>query len=313
MNRKDIFYQDKDLCNIPFTHIEDPIADPSLTEIDELYGAADVLSMINANMHYRILLALSVLGTLMAFAFLVYDVMEIHGLILACVVLIVFLFYIRYLSDNLESHRKYLQYRVLAESLRVQYFLSIAGINVKVIDILPWFIEKAIPWVAEILNSLPTLQLGEKRLIIDCWIRDQKTYHENALMAAENKYHRHVLITKVVLFITVMSYIVALVFEIFIYNDFSGIDAQVIRMILKIVLGTMSAIALFSSSYYGKMSLANEIDDHNRMISLYEQAENDISQNGETEEILMELAREFLIENSTWYSYQNKNNPDFVF
>ena len=313
MNRKDIFYQDKDLCKIPFTHIEDPIADPSLTEIDELYGAADVLSMINANMHYRILLALSVLGTLIAFAFLVYDVMEIHGLILACVVLIVFLFYIRYLSDNLESHRKYLQYRVLAESLRIQYFLSIAGINVKVIDILPWFIEKAIPWVVEILDSLPILQLSEKRLVIDCWIRDQKAYHENALMAAENKYHRHVLITKVVLFITVMSYIVALVFEIFIYNDFSGIDAQVIRMILKIVLGTMSAIALFSSSYYGKMSLANEIDDHNRMISLYEQAENDISQNGETEEILMELAREFLIENSTWYSYQNKNNPDFVF
>jgi hypothetical protein len=36
-------------------------------------------------------------------------------------------------------------------------------------------------------------------------------------------------------------------------------------------------------------------------------------ESGETEELLISLAREYLIENSTWYSYQTKNKPDIVF
>lgn len=55
----------------------------------------------------------------------------------------------------------------------------------------------------------------------------------------------------------------------------------------------MSAATLFTGSYYGKMSLLNSIDDHRRMVMLYEKSENEVLQNGESEEIIMELAREF--------------------
>lgn len=74
----------------------------------------------------------------------------------------------------------------------------------------------------------------------------------------------------------------------------------------------MSAITLFTGSYYGKMSLSNEIDDHQRMIALYESAEEEIAKNGENEQLLLYLAREFLNENSTWYAYQSKNKPDIT-
>ena len=89
---------------------------------------------------------------------------------------------------------------------------------------------------------------------------------------------------------------------------------DMIRSILKIVIGTMSAATLFTGSYYGKMSLSNTIDDHRRMVMLYEKAEQDIVQNEgvEDEELIIKLAREFLIENSTWYSYQSKNTPDLT-
>ncbi|MBQ8018210.1 MAG: hypothetical protein IJ258_08935 [Methanobrevibacter sp.] len=91
-----------------------------------------------------------------------------------------------------------------------------------------------------------------------------------------------------------------MLFEIFIYSTSSqSIDANVIRTILKIVVGTMSAITLFTSSYYGKMSLSNTIEDHKRMIALYTKAEENILENGESEELIPTLAREFLIENST--------------
>ena len=47
------------------------------------------------------------------------------------------------------------------------------------------------------------------------------------------------------------------------------------------------------------MSLSNTIEDHKRMIALYTKAEENILENGESEELIPTLAREFLIENST--------------
>ena len=80
--------------------------------------------------------------------------------------------------------KKYLEYRILAETLRVHYFLSIAGSTKEVLSILPWFIKKSVPLVSEILNSLPTTCVNNKRSILNCWIRNQKAYHENALIKA---------------------------------------------------------------------------------------------------------------------------------
>ena len=314
MNKKEVFFKDRDECSEEFTHITGNITDPTLKVIDELYGAADVLSIKNAQKHQRILLALSVIGTLITMAFLLYDEAELHGLILACTVMILFLFYIRKKADNLDCHRKYIEYRVLAETLRVQFFLSVAGVQKQVKDILPWFIRQGLPWIEDILKTLPEMKNHERNPIINFWILDQRTYHNGALEKAQNKKNRDNRTTRIVIVITIIAYIVTLIFELFIYAQNPGnVDVNAVRAILKIVVGTMSAVTLFTNSYYGKLSLTYTIKDHKRMIALYDNAEREISKKGETEEILIELAREFLIENSTWYSYQTKNKPDLVF
>lgn len=314
MNKKEVFFKDRDECSEEFTHITGNITDPTLKVIDELYGAADVLSIKNAQKHQRILLALSVIGTLITMAFLLYDEAELHGLILACTVMILFLFYIRKKADNLDCHRKYIEYRVLAETLRVQFFLSVAGVQKQVKDILPWFIRQGLPWIEDILKALPEMREHKRNPIINFWILDQRTYHNGALEKAQNKKNRDNRTTRIVIAITIIAYIVTLIFELFIYAQNPGnVDVNAVRAILKIVVGTMSAVTLFTNSYYGKLSLTYTIKDHKRMIALYDNAEREISKKGETEEILIELAREFLIENSTWYSYQTKNKPDLVF
>ena len=89
-------------------------------------------------------------------------------------------------------------------------------------------------------------------------------------------------------------------------------QVDMIRSILKIVIGSMSAFTLFVGSYYGKMSLANEIEDHRRMSMLYEKAENEVMERGETNDLIISLAHEFLIENGIWYAYQSKNMPDLT-
>ena len=79
MNKKEVFFRDKEECREEFTHITGGITNPALKAIDELYGAADVLSIKNAVKHQRILLALSIIGTLITMGFLLYDEAELQG------------------------------------------------------------------------------------------------------------------------------------------------------------------------------------------------------------------------------------------
>ncbi len=311
MNEKQIFYRDMKECRIPPVHIADAEPEEALRETDELYAAADTLSLMNAERHRRVLLALSAAATALTFAFLLYDEAEMHGLILACGVMLVSLFLIRRASDRLDCHRKYLQYRVLAECLRCRYFLFYAGIKTPVTEILPWTVRKGIPWIAEMLSSLPEGTASEMRPVLDAWVRAQKAYHEEALVKTQIKSRRDDRIAKTVRAVTAMVYIAALVYELFLYGHAGAAgNADAIRAFLKILLGTMSAFALFTSSYYGKMSLSHVIDDHKRMAALFEKAEQDIRREGESEEILVFLARECMNENSAWYAYQSKNSAD---
>lgn len=110
--------------------------------------------MLNAKKHKCSLWVLSCAGTLIALAFLLYDEAEIHGLIVACLVLFCSLFVINKLANSGEYHRKYLEYRVLAETLRVQFFLLTAGVKEPVHNILPWFVNNAIPWIGDVLLTL---------------------------------------------------------------------------------------------------------------------------------------------------------------
>ncbi len=308
---KEEFYREKAACGAPLTHIMRDGADHGFLEIDELYGAADVLSIQNARKHRKLLFALSAMGTLLTLAFLLYDEAELHGLILACGVMVLCLFFIQRIAERSDCHRKYLEYRVLAECLRCQFFLSYAGTGTRVIDILPWSVRKGVPWIADVMSSLPETSSGQKRSVLDPWIRDQKNYHEAALKKTEKEYRRDGRIGRIVLVVTVAVYLLALLYELVLYRTAAG-NADLIRAVLKIVLGTMSALTLFTGSYYGKMSLSNVIDDHKRMAALYETAEEEALNDGESERSLLFLAREFLNENSTWYAYQSKNKPDIT-
>ena len=341
MLRKEIFLKDKENCKTPFTHIEDNITDPKLKKIDELYGAADVMSIENAEKYQKYLKRLAIIGTLIAFFLLLYDEAELHLLIYMCIFLIGILAYEKIVAEENKYHEKYVEYRVLAETLRLHYFLSIAAIEKYTSIILPWFIKKGSPWINEIILSLDKNIdekkdiPNEKKPIRDCWIINQQKYHQKAWIESTNKKERNDKIGRLALGITLITYAIAGIFEIYMLSNATGqinIDilglnlktfqdwgimvgydqVDMIRAILKIVIGSMSAGTLFINSYYGKMSLSNEIESHRRMVMLYEDAERKIKAHGESNELIISLAHEFLIENCTWNAYQSKNDIELI-
>lgn len=291
--------------------------DPVLTELINAYSQADAISIENSSRFKKITGFLSVSATLVTMAFLMYDEAELHWMIILCGLLLLALFLINRLAKKMECHRKYLEYRLYAESLRVQVFLYVAGIRTGVFELLPWAWKMNVPWIAEKIKEMwHPKEDPAKRTILDIWIEDQKQYHEKALKRTCEKEKRNDRIVNSALTLAVLFYIAGLVYEIAFGGLFTGtprLDIETLesgRTILKILLGTISAATIFAGDYYGKLSLDEVIEDHKRMIALYDFAKQRILENGETEEILLDLAREELNENSNWYAYQMKNRPN---
>jgi len=307
------FDEERKTCE-KLTHIEEEISDPALIEIDRLFGAADVLSIKYAQKHYNKVRNISIIAPLIVFLFLLYDEAELHLLIFAVLLLIIILYLIYRKANNENVHDKYLEYRVLAESLRVQYFISKAGIKENVKNILPWLTKIRIPLVKNVLSEIPTAT-NKKEPIINCWIRDQMKYHDDAHKRASAQKKRNDRYEKISLIATIFFYAITLGFEVWMMysSPFDPVTANWIRAALKIGVGTSSAITIFLANYYGKMSLSSKIDEHLRMHWLYNTVEYEIMERKEEdEELIMHLAREFLIENAIWYSHQKKNKPDFA-
>lgn len=307
------FDEERKTCENP-THIEEEISDPTLIEIDKQFGAADVLSIKYAQKHHNKVRNISIIAPLIVFLFLLYDEAELHFLIFAVLLLIIILYLIYRKANNENVHDKYLEYRVLAESLRVQYFISKAGIKENVKNILPWLTEIRIPLVKNVLSEIP-IETNKKEPIINCWIRDQMKYHDDAHKRALAQKKRNDRYEKISLIATLFFYAITLAFEVWMIHSspFDPVSANWIRAGLKIGVGTSSAITIFLANYYGKMSLSSKIDEHLRMHWLYNTVEYEVMERKEeSEELIMHLAREFLIENAIWYSHQKKNKPDFA-
>ncbi len=320
MDKEKEFYKDKSEYRGVFTHVEENIGDPALQKTDDLYGAADVLSIRNAVKYQKILLALSLTGTLLALSFLLYDEVYWYGMIVACGVLLLVLFLIRRVAGHLGCHQKYLEYRLLAEGARVQYFLQKAGIRKNVVELLPWAWQFNVPWTGKVFETLMPEDarngsLPAKSPVLDIWVLGQKEYHKDALRRAEARIRQNDRLVQASFLLAILTYAAALIFEITAGGLFSGkvlLSADLmnhIRMLLKVLMGTFSAMTLFAGNYYGRLSLEDTAQDHIRMIALYEKAEKEILSSGETEELLVSLAREELSENSNWYAYQSKNRP----
>lgn len=294
-----------------------PAADPVLQRLTELYDTADRMSVENAVKHTRFLACLSVAATALAMAFLIYDEADWFWMIVVCGIMIAVLFAVNAFGDKSRYQARYLEYRVLAEMLRVQIQLRRAGVSCEVSEIMPWNLQISMPWIRSAVSAavIGEAATGRSR-IKESWVIDQRDYHRSALGKSVQKLKSNDRIIHTALVMTLVIYAFALIFEIGCGGLsggrylFSPEVNETIRMYIKIAMGTFSAGTLFASNYYGKQALPNVIDDHRKMAALYEEAADEIDRLGESEELLIRLAEDELNENANWYAYQSKSEPD---
>lgn len=286
--------------------------DESLSAMAAVYPAASMLSKSSAGRYRKALALLAVFSTALAVAFLLYDEIDANYMIFACGAMLIAARFCRNYASRTACHRRYIEYRALAECLRVQLNLRYAGSSLQVPDLMTWSQRKETAWIYDALGALTVGPLPQwNRNIRECWVEDQRRYHRQAGVRDGSAARISGRTVSIALGVSIALYIAALVLEIL--APFSAISAEklgLLRLIIKISLGGVSALTLFSSNYYGRLSLPRKISDHEKMAEYYQNISHRLEKSGQTDELLEELAREELIENGNWCSYQRDNKPE---
>ena len=295
---------------------EDRPDDPLLADLERAYQTADTLSTGFAGIYRRTLALLAAASTILTLAFLLYDEAEAIWMIFVCGAMLAAAWLCMRRAARSACHRRYIEYRALAESCRVQAFLRYAGSALQASDVFSWMQQAETAWIPDALCALAVGPIpGETRDIRSCWVGVQEAYHKKAAGNARRQADGSDRVVHVALIVSVSLYVAALIFELAAGGKlarpvFPVADPEVYRTILKIVLGSISAATLFISNYYGRLSLPRKLSDHTKMERFYARIGDQLTLRGQTEDLLALLAREELIENGNWCSYQRDNSPD---
>ena len=301
---------------------EDRANDASITErllkrLRTVYDDSDRLSMECQTRYLRTLWALSLFCVLLVVAFLLYDAAALLGMLIAWGVIIVAYAVFYGLVLRGKYHQKYIQYRVLAEAMRVQMHLTSLGIAADIGSDFTWTQRHDVAWVRKAVDVLliggPGPATATPDEVKTTWVDEQLVYHENACKRDGAKLHTSDRVTQGILVATVAVFLGIAVME---FGTPDVIETPVfgltVREWAKILWGCLSAVALFVSGYYGRLSFERKAFDHEKMALLFAAAARRYEQSPSAyETIFRQLAREEIIENGNWMSYCKEDRPTF--
>lgn len=313
----------------------------------EHYIKADKLSYaVNQPKYRRNMLALAVLGALIAFAFLLYDDASLIWMMIPCTVAAGIIIALSFACQKKAYHSNYINYRAFAEALRIQFYLTLsldepAGLT-SVCDLYSWSQKNKFMWIRKALRAIEVVSdsASVKRdaeflnKVKEAWVGNgvapegQLRYHLRKKRANKTQRDKLNAVTQALTWTTVVLYGTIFVFEAITF--FRGLSGKTFfwsgdspiglsyRSIGTIVVGTLAATSLLLSSYWGKLSFDRLYDDNDKMSKLYQSAYarwTEVTQDGvrspkEFENFVKEIAREEIVENGIWCSYIEQNTLD---
>lgn len=301
------------------------------------YAKADKLSYQKNQKRYNIfLLLIAIIGTVVACSFLIYDDASLPFMIFPCSLAVGAIILLCHLGRKKGYHKNYIEYRALAEALRIQFYLSMClnekDIVTNVGELYSWAQKIDCVWIDKAVRAIAVISdVGEIKPtttdIMEAWIgKSEKTgqlgYHVRKQDTNKKNAKKYEMLSKAFRCAAVVMYFVIFAFEVVAcilkaYNvDWfweSNIFAYLSwRNFCAIILGISAAGSLLFSSYWGKLSFDRKLEDNKKMCEFYSSAyarwnEAKMHPNGEIEKFVKEIAREEIVENGIWYSYVKAN------
>lgn len=276
---------------------------------------ADELSLQNQKAYINCLRILAIIGMAMVAAFLFYDELDLEVMIFVYAVLMVAGGLTLYNAKKKQYHTNYINYRLLAEVIRVQNVFCSAGIEKNAAEYFSYTMRDDIEWIWEIIENSKhdskTLTIEELK---STWLLEQYNYHVSAEKTTRKKLKVNNRISNGVKIAVIVIVVVACLLELIPDIDMHNVvGAITVKGYVLIAVGLLSAISLFLASYYGKQNLERKISDHVEMAKLYDSVIKKTETEPLTKAIIENTAREEILENGNWFSYMKNNKLSLDF
>lgn len=212
---------------------------------------------------------------------------------------------IYWLAKRADYHSKYLDYRALAEGLRVQFFWLLAGLKKPVADHYLRKQRSELDWIRKAIRVW-TLSIGFQkelydsaggstdrlRLVVREWVKGQSLFFARAAKRDERKLKNFKLIVRVAFLISLLLSVTQLLSSPWQPLIFS--------------IGQSLVIAGLVAGYSEKRALAEQIKQYVQMGTIFTLAERrledllDAGERGQALDLIEELGKEALRENGDW-------------
>ena len=306
--------------------------------LDYHYAKADELSYSKNQKKYNVfLLLIAIVGTVVAGSFLIYDDASLPFMILPCSIAVGVMLWLCHYGRKKAYHKAYIDYRALAEALRIQFYMSMClkekEIVTNVCDLYSWTQKVDAVWINKALRAIAVMSTTDKITVtasdvVEVWIgesespKGQLAYHAQKRSTNKKQAKKYENFSVSFRCAAIAIYFVIFAFEIVAcilkacHIDWfweSNMFAQISwRNFCAMILGMFAAGSLLFSSYWGKLSFDRKWEDNEKMCKFYSSAyarwhEAKLHPNGEVEKFVKEIAREEIIENGIWFSYVKGN------
>ncbi|MFH0733418.1 MAG: hypothetical protein V1773_02475 [bacterium] len=245
------------------------------------------------------------------------EILSIAGylMVICCIAFLIFK------SKRKEYHRKYLDYRALAEGLRVQCYWDIACINEEVSDHYLLKQSSELDWIKYAIRTVSSTtsitkegqEYDKKRFdfIKSFWIDNQKAFFNAKYKADSKNNYRFRFYTNWLLGISIVNILFMMVLALSnmpFFNLENPINSETHWRLIPIFFMTLLLALVASIEGYSEKRLFREqSNQYRKMLEIFENAAMHFSKylqertsENKLEELILEIGKEALNENADW-------------
>lgn len=302
----------------------------SLKRTLDKYYCANALAIMYKEKHRRRLISISILTLTSVISFVAYkatDFSEIlDSIIISLYIFLVFFAWILYLDSKKNDYqKKFLEYRTLAEGLRVQFMWKYAGMDENVVNVYMKKHSNKLDWIRSAINAIEVPIYGVEKyngnmkqrfkFIQNKWISNQKDYFSMTSKINSETIIKRERICNLLFWLTIGLSFALVLCHIFELSPLKFKYINYLRQFILISLAIVAPISSMISNYINKMCFKENNVTYCEMKNIFEKYHNKFSNvlnssddtldfNEEIgsylKELIFDLGKESLAETGDW-------------
>jgi hypothetical protein len=271
--------------------------------VSYIYAKADVLANKYKKRWKNYNTLIIFLGLLTSLIFVFYFMINSDYLLLIYGILfILFSIFFKFLNIFHKYHQKYIEYRVLAEGLRVLFFMRLAGLHEYPED---YYLKKHrinFRWGREIIRSANIFDPQPEpdfQTIIKYWIEVEHNYYKKRAEENQRKFRIYNGISKAFFILSIFLIVVTIIMEYLnIVNYFKILITLII--IFPVISGAFETYIKRNAFSYNLKEFSRMKDIFERALDRLKELEGSNDENIKKQSVIRELMKESVRENADW-------------